>query len=217
MSIYKLIVRSSETSYSKTGEFGRFDSDKEAWEKLSERIKKDEFVILHKRVKNEVPVNNQKRYVNAFNEKFNNPIVLYKTRPVEVNDMVPILEGIAGDPYLPVNSKLVEDKPERKSLVGYGYKLRLRVYVGDVVESNIINNIDNEIDAFNIIYSLEKQHQFLIKNNLINSENAEYFGVLVEMLKINGIGVEEWVDYWNSELCLRWNEYAEKYLQKKND
>jgi len=69
-------------------------------------------------------------------------------------------------------------------------------------------DVKDEIEAKKIMDTLAQQHLFLYKNNII----PDYSNCIsVEMLDVD----DEWVDYYNEEEMMDWEEFEKEYLESK--
>ena len=78
--------------------------------------------------------------------------------------------------------------------------------------SPFIVEVKDEEQAFLISETLANQHLFLYNNNII----PDYSNVIiVEMYDkdIDGEGNAGWVDYYNEEECMDFDEFSETYLK----
>jgi hypothetical protein len=74
-----------------------------------------------------------------------------------------------------------------------------------------IVEVKDEEQAFLIRETLANQHLFLFKNNFI----PDYSNIIcVEMWDENsdGEGAADWVDYYNDEECMDFDEFVEAYI-----
>jgi hypothetical protein len=98
-------------------------------------------------------------------------------------------------------------------------KNKLRVIhfpqVGSLKKGFVIDVLD-EIQAFLIINAISIQHLWLEKNRVIpDFSNA----IIVQMWDedSDGEGNPDWIDYWNEDEGMDWDEFEETYLKNNKE
>ena len=94
-------------------------------------------------------------------------------------------------------------------------KLRVLHYPNIPCEPFFVDVKDEEQAAF-IEKTLAEQHLFLFDNNFI----PDYSNVIVVVMwdeDSDGYGNADWVDYYNEEEGMDWEEYKNTYLQKQEE
>jgi len=92
-------------------------------------------------------------------------------------------------------------------------KLQVRHYAQIPCEPFKVD-VSDEIEAKKIIDVLAEQHLFLYDQNII----GDYSNAIVVVMwdeDSDGNGLADWVDYWNEDELMEWNEFEETYLSEK--
>jgi hypothetical protein len=71
-------------------------------------------------------------------------------------------------------------------------------------------DVKDEIEAKKVIDTLANQHLWLYENGFI----PDYANVIIVVMWDNSDGLEDWnwVDYYNEEEMMEWDEFEETYL-----
>lgn len=72
-------------------------------------------------------------------------------------------------------------------------------------------DVKDEEQAYLISETLANQHFFLFDNNFI-PDYANVISVVMWDEDSDGDGNPDWVDYWNEEEAMEWDEFSETYL-----
>ena len=93
-------------------------------------------------------------------------------------------------------------------------KLRVHHYPQVPCEHFFVD-VDNELEAFKIINILADQHLFLYNNNII----PDYANVLCVVMWDDNVDASgyEWVDYYNEEEQMDWDEFALNYFESQQN
>lgn len=89
-------------------------------------------------------------------------------------------------------------------------KLQVRHYA-QVPCKPFVVDVKDEVEAKKIIDVLASQHLFLFEQKII-PDYCNSICVVMWDEDPDGTGVPDWVDYWNEEEGMEWDEYEETYL-----